>query len=431
MRIACNASSYMQVAVAVALSALAACDTQEARTGKDAAASSGDGGVEQPGWCQAKAIFDEHCVACHDGAGTAGAPMALKTHDQLLAASAMYPGSKLHERVAARVRQEKDPMPPQGGLGTAEITLLQRWSERGAPLGDAASCEQETPGPEGSAWPEDCPESYEFRAGQAGKPHVIAPNSETHPAFYFDAPWGNEPVQAIAFRPLTDNKKVIHHWILYQGESSYLIGWSPGKTEQPLPGDVGLFMPSAGKLKLDVHYYNLNNEEQQTDQSGVEVCVTRAPRPNVATTFPFAASASAPAMSTVTNTNTCTVEAEGPIRLITSSPHMHKLGISAKLEVLRTDGSVIVVTDEPYSFEEQRRYPVDLIIHSGDQIRTTCVYDNPTATPVSFGQDSDDEMCFNFAMFYPICGMRCVGGDPRVAFLTASQGGGCPSGADL
>jgi hypothetical protein len=43
-----------------------------------------------------------------------------------------------------------------------------------------------------------------------------------------DAPWGDETVQAIAFRPITDNLKVLHHWILYFNSSRGLTGGGTG-----------------------------------------------------------------------------------------------------------------------------------------------------------------------------------------------------------
>lgn len=38
----------------------------------------------------------------------------------------------------------------------------------------------------------------------------------------------------------------------------------------------------------------------------------------------------------------------------------------------------------------------------GDAIRTTCTFDNPYDFPVLFGEGTEDEMCFNFVMAYPI-----------------------------
>src|SRR5690606_38926995 len=72
----------------------------------------------------------------------------------------------------------------------------------------------EQPDPKAEEWPEDCEEIYSIRSGMGDQPHTVRAGTETHPQFYFDAPWGDDPVQALAFKPITDNKKVMHHWIL-------------------------------------------------------------------------------------------------------------------------------------------------------------------------------------------------------------------------
>ena len=59
---------------------------------------------------------------------------------------------------------------------------------------------------------------------------------------------------------------------------------------------------------------------------------------------------------------------------------------------------------DPFSFDDQRYYAHDppVVFQPGDGIRTTCTYDNPTNTAVHFGEKTEDEMCFNFVMLWPI-----------------------------
>ena len=327
-------------------------------------------------------------------------------------------------------------MPPasQAALTHAQLSAIDRWIAAGSPSAPDPSCAGNSiSNDDGEVakfeWPADCEEFYTFTAGQ-GTPHLVPANSETHPAFYFDVPWGGQgPVQALATRPITDNKRVLHHWILNQGESNFLTGWAPGGTSAVSPDGVGIYLPDSGQMKLDMHYYNVGNDRDELDESGVEICITRTLRPMTSTVYPFAASATVPAGQRVTNQNTCTVQSTEPVYLIGSSPHMHQLGVHAKLEILRQDGSVEVVHDKPFSFDDQRAVTLDPIeLNNGDQVRTTCVYQNDTTQNVTFGTGSYDEMCFNFAMYYPMCAMKCTGGDVVAWFLSLAQGGGCPSG---
>ena len=183
-------------------------------------------------------------------------------------------------------------------------------------------------------------------ANDGGKAHAVAANSQTHPQFYFDAPWGDEPVQAIAFRPITDNKKVLHHWILYENGSgsaiggNFLTGWSPGKDGvRTFPEDIGVYMPSGTQvLRLDTHYYNqAAGSKAETDSSGVEICVVHKAnfRKNTASTFAFGTVVFrldfAPADKTDIETTCNVTTTGGSAYLLNSSPHMHKLGLGQVL----------------------------------------------------------------------------------------------------
>lgn len=389
-------------------------------------------------WCKALGVLRTSCQGCHGAELAYGAPMSLVTHADTAALSVFDGTTPIYQRVGARIHDATSPMPPvnQPPLTAEQTALLDAWIAEGAPAGDDPQClgadiepPPEEMTPTAFEWPADCEERYEFRASDGnGGPHVVRANTETHPAFDFNIPWSGD-VQAVAIRPITENKRVLHHWILYQGEN-FLTGWSPGKEGHAPPANVGIYMPSSGTLKLDVHYYNLGNNQDEPDQSGVEICITRTPRQYTSATFPFAAPATAAAGQRTVNENICTVNTtDGPVYLMASSPHMHQLGVAAKLEVLRADGSVEVVHDMPFSFEDQVTVPLtpEIELRNGDRVRTTCVYENDTATTVGFGTGSDDEMCFNFASYYPMCGMTCTGGDGFSALVAATQGGGCPT----
>ena len=105
---------------------------------------------------------------------------------------------------------------------------------------------------------------------------------------------------------------------------------------------------------------------------------------------------------------------------------MHGLGVHAKLTIQRANGMTEVVHDKPFNFEEQTTWPVDVKLNNGDRVTTTCVYTNTKNTAVAFGTKTEDEMCFNFAQYYPMCGMTCDEEDPLALVWQVSQGGGCP-----
>jgi hypothetical protein len=81
---------------------------------------------------------------------------------------------------------------------------------------------------------------------------------------------------------------------------------------------------------------------------------------------------------------------------------MHKLG--TKLEVERTPASgaaSMFYKVDPWEFGDQ---PLDMFpakIVPGDKLDLTCTYTNPSATPVKYGESSDEEMCFFILFYYP------------------------------
>jgi cytochrome c551/c552 len=390
-------------------------------------------------FCEVLSIVKTKCGECHSSELAFGAPMSLTSYEDFTANGPVTKTKKVYELVGARIHDTAKPMPPknQPVLTAAELSTIDAWvaAKAPAPKGTCAPQEATPTADAGIAvavdeWPADCEEKFKFLANDNGQPHSVAAGYEGYVDFYFPMPW-KDNVQGVAFKPVIDNKKVLHHWILYQGQNSFLNGWSPGKPYYAMPLDVGIYLPSGttgGQLKMTTHYNNKSSgAKAEKDSSGVEVCITRKMRKNTATTFPFTASATAPAGKTQANENSCTVTSTQDIHLVSSSPHMHRLGVHAKFEVIRAgSGKREVITDRPFDFQEQTDEIIDVVVKNGDKISVTCTYKNDTNQTVMFGQLTDQEMCFNFAIYYPMCGMTCTGGDLFAAAISQTQGGGCP-----
>ena len=269
--------------------------------------------------------------------------------------------------------------------------------------------------PADPSWPADCEQHYSLTShgGTAGSKYVMPAGQEIHPQIMFDAPWTSD-VQAVAFRPITDNRRVLHHWILYGSDGSFITGWAPGAddTHNALPTDVGMYLPTAGKLRLDMHYNNLPGTVDQEDGSGVEICVISTAakfRANTAAVVGLIGNPIVPAQTRVDNVTTCTVDTKmGSATLIAESPHMHTLGVHAKLELVQ-DGATRVLHDAPFNFDQQHSTPLEprVTVKTGDKLIVTCTFQNDTDRVVTFGENTGDEMCFNFVAVYPKGGFAC------------------------
>lgn len=381
------------------------------------------------GYCDVQEVIENNCQLCHGTQRKYGAPMTLVSYRDLVAPSISDPSKKVFELVAARIHDTKRPMPPGGRtpLSEREAAVLDRWIGAGAPPDHAGICQKNVAPPNkadtlaGSAsgaardWPSDCEKHYKFVAhsdGAVDSKYVVPAGAEQHPQFFFAPPW-TEPVQVLKFKPIVDNDKVLHHWIFRAEDHTFLAGWAPGNNGGQLPPDVGFYVPTRGLLRLDIHYNNVGGTTAERDQSGVEVCVVNTPekmRTHTATVYGLHASATAPAHQTVHNSSTCTVQTSlSPLHVFSNTPHMHNLGVHAKLTLSR-NGLQHVLHDAPFSFDDQQEYPLNpaVDIHTGDQLTTTCSYYNPTDQTVYEGYRSTDEMCISYIYYWPNGDFRCV-----------------------
>jgi hypothetical protein len=387
--------------------------------------------VADAGWCGVKRTLDGSCTVCHNEQKTAGAPMSLKTYADLQAPALSDKTRKVYQLVGVRVHDKAKPMPPQGALTAEQLNGLDTWVAAGAPAGTDPTCASTTKpaieGPtsqDGWQWPSNCDATYKVLAhAPSGNdaPYMVPANQEIHPQVSVAAPWGNEKLQAIAFRAITDNPKVLHHWILYGSNREHLMGWAPGKDHNaPVPDDVGMNLPG-GQLTLDMHYYNLMNGQAEPDRSGVEICVLKPEhfRKNTAAVYGRFAqfSINLPAHSKDMDvTGTCTVGGNTPVTLLSASPHAHTFATHMKFSVQKASGETIVMHDKPFDFMEQTTYALEkpVVLNAGDKVITTCTFSNTSDATVTFGENTGNEMCFNFATYYPMGMLSCTSGFPGV-----------------
>jgi hypothetical protein len=82
---------------------------------------------------------------------------------------------------------------------------------------------------------------------------------------------------------------------------------------------------------------------------------------------------------------------------------MHQLGTAIQTEQTFASGPGIVGMAEnvPWNFNNQLQFPIDAVLNQGDTVTTRCAWQNSTSAAVSFGQTTEDEMCYSFTSYYP------------------------------
>jgi hypothetical protein len=392
--------------------------------------------------CDVRAVLEANCQRCHGAPPKYGAPMPLVTWSDTQAAAASDPSKKVWQRIGARIHDATAPMPQGGTLSPADMGTLDSWIAQGAPQG-STTCDG-SDGGGGAPAPTDvgpqalpCPASEQttFRAHAAAAPDAAFAIPEDagnlQQCFTYKAPWG-AGAQATAFAPIIDDARVVHHWILFETatpqvdggvgrcnmplDAGFLQGWAPGGTNRVFPKDVGLALPGQERwLILQVHYWNAAHYKDARDRSGVAMCTTATPREHTAvmSTLGSAAINLPPRSTGVTATGMCTPDTKEPLHVLAAGPHMHRLGKAFKTEILRggleTD-KVMLVEVPKWNFDLQEAYRSEQIIQPGDKLRTTCTYDNPSDKRVTFGETTEDEMCFDFVAVWPAPGLATAAG---------------------
>ena len=120
--------------------------------------------------------------------------------------------------------------------------------------------------------------------------------------------------------------------------------------------------------------------------------------------------ADVPAMPPHTSaTATASCRFGGPVRVVGSWPHMHRLGAHFEGTIVRANGArEPLLTVPTWDFDHQPLYTVDASLADGDAIETACNWDNPTDVTVMAGPFSGDEMCNQGLVVWPVESAACI-----------------------
>jgi len=384
--------------------------------------------------CDVGDLLRSRCADCHGATTKFGAPMSLMTVADFKRPAQDH-SRTVGQAAIARVNDDAHPMPqaPAARLSSTETATLTGWINAGTkPASPTDSCQiatsagagapsGATTGTGGAGGDIDMDPDvtcYDLTAhAPTGKkiPYQVPTTPDLYHCFSFAPPWGTDKVQMVDWKPLIDNDKVIHHWILYNDagtvtdgadvdcsgahpSAQMVTGWAPGGGGSPLPRDVGQDVSGLG-FTLEIHYNNTVGSPQP-DASGVTVCVTKKLRPNEAgihwlgtesIVLPAGGKAS----------GVCKPTTQTPVTIISSTPHMHLLGRHLTTIINRVDGTTETLIDKPFEFASQVAYLTPQTINPGDTLTTTCTYGGAAF----YGQGTKQEMCYNFVLAYPNGGL--------------------------
>lgn len=399
----------------------------------------------------AKAVLDSKCVPCH-GAGKI-APFELGDYEHAF-----------DLRKAIQHSVESGSMPPwppaadcqsyhaDRSLSEEQKATLLGWIDGGAQRGDPSQFKA----------PAKQESEVEFNL-TVEMPQAYTPRGvDDNRCFLISIP-GDKTRYQRAFQVEPGEPAMLHHLLIYKvsalaaaafhavdaadaGPGYYCPGgpgpgihpntveliadWVPGQVQGALPPGVGI-AHHPGDLLIVQHHYNTAYTGKKPDKSRYHFRFEDEVKyPAVASLFfnPAwlvpGAMLIPPGSKDTKQTYTLDVSGElgslaakhipgykfgDPLQIRMGGPHLHDLGLSSSIRVLRKDGSKSCLVDVPkWDFDWQGFYHLKskLVVYPGDRIELECRWDNtaenqrplpdgtvPEPRFVSWGDQTRDEMC--------------------------------------
>ena len=402
-----------------------------------------------------KPIVDAYCASCHSP-GQVG-PFSLNTYDDVFS----------FRKSIVTATQSKS-MPPWNvdplheylydtSLPDPYIKLIKSWVDQGALAGQ--------PTDEGQAIALDKGqiESIDAVASMETPYHPNTKEEDDYRCFLLD--WQpDKDIFIKGYRVVAGNPKIVHHVALYLVETKNLdkvnamidedqeagyqcfggpytknnlvpmpfvgIGAS-GSGGFIFPEDTGIALPKGSRIVMQVHYSEAEAEDFDQTQvqfqlssenlrPGVYLPVMNVLWPFVKDTMKIPAGQDNVSHSWTGNPLFSPVGIFFPsklnyfkgVKIYGVAPHMHRLGTSIKLDLIRMAGSrepLISVSDWNFHWQNTFFYKQPIYLGPLDQVKLTCTWDNSLSRhkndkgsdglkDVYWGESTGDEMCTS-AMF--------------------------------
>lgn len=405
-------------------------------------------------WRDTKAIIEQRCSLCHVEGGLA--PFPLQSYEDLIAIRAAAEHSIVNGTMP--------PWNPSNGftrlqhnlsLTRHEKAVVLDWLAGGAPQGDPRDEKKVEPvGLEEVDWeltlkmpyaytPSVYPDEYRcfvidwpkdersYITGSSFLPQVPA---EIHHVFVTIVP--PRDVEAYKAAEQLDDKPGYTCFgdtripgELPTSPPADVLGWGPGINSKRLPEGTGILIEPGSALALQIHFNTLTTQPKPEQSGLVFVTEPEVERPG-ATAYvldianwifddgmlipageddvSFQYTMPVSELKSIFNRPELGVGPQDPIAIQRSSLHMHTLGKTGRLSLVRADGTEQIILDaQNWDFDWQNKYLLqqEIIVQPEDSIRTQCVYDNtPENQPVvngealpvrdvRWGDGTIDEMC--------------------------------------
>jgi hypothetical protein len=228
-------------------------------------------------------------------------------------------------------------------------------------------------------------------------------------------------VHALRWKP-PSGPIVLHHAMMFATAATGLPGpvpcepmptpvavlplYAPGDETITLAEGVSIVVPTTGEsLFVELHVIRVG---AGSASASVDLLASETPATRLAGWVDDFATVPAIAPHSVA-TATASCRFAGPVHVVRSWPHMHRLGARFAGTIVRANGGREAFLEVPaWDFAHQPLYAVDASLGEGDAIETACSWNNPTEATVTAGAFSTDEMCNQGLVVWPRESATCV-----------------------
>lgn len=378
-----------------------------------------------PTWADDVAtVVHASCVQCHRPEGPGPMPL-LTWEDAAPIAGELAEMTSTHRMPPWLPAREGPRFRDERILTEAEILLIRRWAEAGAPRGDPA---REPPPPT-------------FREGWVlGEPDLVVEMDEPFvvPAAHHHDLYRNfvlavpleegRWVRAVEFRP--DNPAVIHHATIQvdptrnsrllaaldpepgyddrvfhsaaRPPGGFFLAWTPGLVPAPYPEGMAWRLNPGTDLVVQLHLFPTGRPESVRVRVGLHFTDREPTRPPMILRLGGQTIDIPPGDPRYVVRDSFTLPVE--VEVLGVYPHAHFLGRRVEARAVTRDGRIIPLLTIPrwdFNWQDAYYYRTPLRIPGGSTLHMEWVFDNSAENPanphdpprrVTWGMNSTDEM---------------------------------------
>ena len=317
--------------------------------------------------------------------------------------------------------------------------------------------------------------------GRAGEPYTPDPaRPDDYRCFALDAVF-DEETWVVGTQVVPDQVPMVHHTLVYvvppdqlptlealdaeddgPGYTCYggpgvgglgpMAAWVPGMPPEMAEPGTAEVIPAGARLVMQMHYNTLTSPpvpdetelHLQTTDEQPSFSIRSRPLAHLGIDIPAGE-------AEVVQSKDFVERSREPVTLVGVGAHMHVLGESIRVDLVRANGETTCLVDIPkwdFNWQQQYGFGPDAheIVQPGDTYRLRCVYDNSPENqavvngerleprPVTWGEGTTDEMCLSYITTlepyvsassicggFDACRMECANPNGLECALTCGQ----------